>query len=62
MIQERKDESIKDGSIKSLYMKCSITLYKLIEYLEINKTKYYQQVMQLYKEVNIENALKLVMR
>lgn len=61
MIQER-NRYIPEDKIKPLYLKCSITLSKLIEYLEVNKTKYYQQVTQLYKDINTENAVKLLMR
>jgi len=33
---------------KGLYLKSALTLYKLVEYCELQTTKYYGQVMGLY--------------
>lgn len=48
--------------VKPFYFKASLTLYKLVEYCELDGTKYYSQIMDLYKDVNIENILKMLIR
>ena len=62
MIQKRFKDSSNESIVRSLYFKSSITLYKLIEYWGMQATKYFIQVMSLYKDVNIENTLKLLIR
>jgi len=60
MIQEKGIEE--PDLIKPFYLKSSLTLLKLIEYCELSGTKYYDSIMELYKDVNIENTLKLLIR
>lgn len=60
MIQENgiADEEL----IKPFFFKSSVTLMKLIEYCGLSQTKYYDSVMDLYTDRNIENTLKLLIR
>ena len=62
MIQKRESDFIKANLIKAFYFKSSLTLFKLVEYCELSSTRYYDQVMELYNEYNVENTLKLLIR
>lgn len=62
MIQERQEDFIRDNLLKAFYLKSSLTLYKLVEYWELTGTRYFDQIMSLYEEVNVENTLKLLIR
>ena len=62
MIQKREKDFVKANLIKAFYFKSSLTLFKLVEYCELSNTKYYDQVMELYSDYNVENTLKLLIR
>lgn len=60
MIQEQG--IVESDLIKPFYLKSSLTLLKLIEYCNLSGTKYYDSIMNLYKDINVENTLKLLIR
>ena len=51
-----------DNLTKAFYLKSSLTLYKLVEYCELDFDTFYHQIMEMYTEMNTENTLKLLIR
>ncbi|CAI2368605.1 unnamed protein product [Moneuplotes crassus] len=63
VIDLAQEEGIQDEAmVKPFFYKSAMTVMKLIQYCGLGNTRYYDSVMDHYKDKNIENTLKLLIR